>query len=198
MASKVGIANMALGRIGVSQFIANIETEHSTEAVQCRTYYDQDVEFVLRAFDWNFATGYRALGLVSDDIGDDWAYSYRYPTDALKVRRIVTALGRSDPNPPPFVVGQDSQGQLIYTDQADPTVEYTVRVTDPGRFDPMFVEALSWKLAADISSALTRMKGIGDKCYSMFIATLGLAQIAAAGEQAHAEPMESEFIRARE
>lgn len=198
MASKTSISNMALGRIGVSQFVENVDTEKSTEAIQCLTYYDHNVEFVLRAFDWPFATGYRALGLVSEDPSSDWEYAFRYPTDALKVRRVVTSLGRSDPNPPPFVVGQDSQGPLIYTDEKNVTVEYTVRVTDPGRFDPLFIDALAWKLAADIAPALSRIKGARDDAMRMFAMSLNISQTIVANEQQREPERESEFVTARE
>lgn len=198
MASKVQIANMALGRIGVSQRIANVDTEDSIEARQCRTFYDQDVEFVLRSFEWPFATGYRQLALVTEEPSDDWAYAYRVPVDSLKVRRIVTALGRDDPNPPPFVLGQDSQGPLLYTSEEDPTIEYTVNITDPGRFDPIFVEALSWKLASDIAPALSRIKGAAEAAFKMFIGIVGLGEVVVANEQQKGVAPDSEFVRARE
>lgn len=189
---------MALGRIGVSQFIANIDTEKSVEAVQCRTYYDQDVEITLRAFPWPFATGYRALPLVTEEPTSDWTYAYRYPNDALALRRVVTTMGRDEPNPPPFVVGQDDQGLLIYSNEADATIEYTVKVTNPARFDPFFVEALSWKLASDIAPALTRIKGAQEAAYKMYLHSIAYAEVAVANEQRRGPEGDSEFVTGRQ
>ena len=195
--SKARICNMALGHVGSSAFLANLETDKGKEATVCRMYYEPAVDACLRAFDWPFATGYRATALVSDSVGDDWQYAYRYPTDALKIRRIVTALGRKDPNPPPFVVGQDSQGQLIYTSERTPTFEYTVRVTDPSRFDPLFVAALAYWLASDIAPSLSRIKGMQDDALKKAM-LLGLqAEGIASGEQQHEPAPDSEFVRAR-
>lgn len=188
---------MALGRIGVSQPIADVDTEHSAAAIQCRTYYDQAVKFCLEKFPWPFATSYRVVSLVAADPVSDWEFAYRYPTDCLFVRRIVTELGRSDPNPPPFRVGQDTQGKLIYTSVEDAEIEYTANITNPGRFSAEFVEAVSWKLGSDIAPALTRIASARKDCLEMALATMTAATTTAANEQQKEEEPESEFISAR-
>jgi hypothetical protein len=42
-----------------------------------------------------------------------------------------------------FVEGSDATGELIFTDQTDAEVSYTHRETDPEKFPPDFVSALS-------------------------------------------------------
>src|SRR5690606_25121463 len=103
------IVNRALARIGSSKQIANVETENSREAISARLVFDDERDYVLRDFPWPFATAYRTLALVSEAPNGDWGYAYRYPSDCLYVRRIVGALGRRDPDPPPFRVGVDEQ-----------------------------------------------------------------------------------------
>jgi hypothetical protein len=195
--SKTSICNMAIGHAGETVFIANIDTARDKAAILCKRFYDQSVAFILRSFDWQFATRYRTLALVAETPNDDWAYAYRYPTDALKIRRIVTALGRSDSNPPAFVIGQDDQGQLVYSDEQDPTFEYTQRVDNPERFDPLFIEAVAWQLAGQIAPALSRDKNKAKECFQMAAYYIDQAEIAVANEQQPAEQQESEFVRAR-
>lgn len=196
MASKIGIWNMALGRIGVSQTVAD-ESEPSAQALQCRTYYDQAVKFCLESFPWPFATRYRVLGLVEETPVFDWGFAYRYPTDCAFVRRIVTILGRNDPNPPPFRVGSDEDGALIYTNEADAQIEYTALLTDEGRFPAKFIEALSWKLASDVAPALSRIASARKDCLQMAMAMMNSADTTASNEQQQEPEPDSEFISGR-
>jgi hypothetical protein len=55
MASKTQIVNIALARIGASKQVANVDTESSREAVTARTFFDDDVLYVLRDFPWPWA-----------------------------------------------------------------------------------------------------------------------------------------------
>src|SRR5512146_1689119 len=100
--TDIQICNMALGHIGVTKFIAAL-TDRSNEANVCNLYYEQARDFVLEDLPWPFATRYISLGLVTDftalTIPHDWSYAYRYPSDCVFARRLVTTIGRTDPNP---------------------------------------------------------------------------------------------------
>jgi hypothetical protein len=192
---------MAIGHTGSSQLISLL-TELSTEAQQCNLYFDQAVETTLEDFPWPLATKYGTLALVTDnsDVTTpyDWLYGYRYPTDCIHVRRIVTVLGRNDPNPPPWRPGLDDQGRLIWTDVQDTIIEYTQRVTDVNLFSPLFVDAVSWRLAAYIAPSLSRIPKMDQTAMGIYVAILGKAKVQAGNEQQQSEEPESAFIRARE
>lgn len=189
---------MALGHIGIARSIANRTSERSEEAIQCNRFYEQARDEVLTAFPWPFATKYTELGLVEEDPNNDWAYAYRYPSDCMYARRLVTVAGRRDGNPPPFRIGQDSQGKLIYTDEADAVLEYTVSVTDEGRFDALFVKALSFLLGHYIAMPLSRVSGERERCYQYFQESVSQSKATSLNEGQQNEPLESEFVRARE
>jgi hypothetical protein len=199
--TDVQISNMALGFIGVSQFIANLTTEKSHEADVCSLYYPQALESTLADFDWPDATKYATLGLVTDNSAlttpYDWIYAYRYPSDCIKVRRIVTSLGRRDPNPPSFRIGVDDQGKLILTNDPFGVVEYTKSGNDPSLFSPLFTEAVAWRLAGFIAPSMTRIKGMLATCAQVYVAVLAKAKVAAANEGQQDIDPESDFIRAR-
>jgi len=196
--SEEHICNMALAHVGHTQFIDDLETELSNEAAVCNLYYEQARDFVLEAFPWPEATKYETLGLVEEDPNDDWDYSYRYPSDCLFVRRVVSAFGRSDPNPPPYEIGSDDTGRLIYTDQEDAIIEYTKTLIDVAQFRPTLVMAISWYLAGLICPGLARDKTQADRAMQMYALTLSQAQARALNEQQQTPEPESEFIRARE
>lgn len=196
--SEEQICNMALGHVGHTQFIDDLDSEQSNETAVCNMYYEQARDFVLEAFPWSEAKAYFTLGLVEEDPNDDWDYSYRYPSDCLFVRRIVSALGKSDPNPPPYEIGSDDTGKLIYTDQEDAIIEYTKTLTDVAQFRPTLVMAISWYLAALICPGLAKDPKQADRAMRMYVLTLSQAQARALNEQQQTPEPESEFIRARE
>jgi hypothetical protein len=196
------IANMALGHVGVGQQIADITSELSQEANECNLFLQQALESTLADFNWPFATKFATLGLVTDNTlvttPYDWQFAYRYPTDCVHLRRIVTSLGRKDPHPPPFLIGSDDQGRLVWTFDPFGVGEYTKRVTDYTQFPPLFAEAVSWRLAAFIAPPLSRIKDMDTKAMTVYLAILSKARVQAANEQQQVDEAESEFIRARD
>lgn len=193
--SDVSIINMALSHVGHTIFI-NDRTEASGEVPNL--HYDLAVDTVLQEHEWQFATAYDTLGLVAEDPNHDWYYAYRYPVDRLTIRRIVTTLGRQDPNPPPFLIGSDDTGALIYTSEENAKVETTKRITNTALFPPLFSEALSWWLAFVVAPGLAKDPAIAERCLVMYDRVLSRAEVAD-GNQSQAHPaLESEAIRARD
>lgn len=199
---KTQIANMTLVRIGISKLIANVDSESSTEARLIRTVFDDERDDILRDFPWPFARKIADLGLVGgtedEAVNNDWQYSYRYPADCLYARRLTTVTGRNNANPPPFVIGSDDQGQLLFTDEADAELEYTRRVTEPDQFDPIFRSALAWKIGMSIAAPLSRVKEVIQLAFSGFRFDLARAESRALNESQQDNAAESEFIRSRD
>lgn len=203
MTSKTSIANVALTRIGATKFLQNVDTQTGTLADAVRLLFDEEVKFVLRDFPWPFATAYQSLALVdgttTEAANNDWQYAYRYPSDCVFARRIVVPnQGRNNPAPPPFRVGRDSQGKLIYTNQEDAELEYTVLISDPEEFDAMAVSMLAWKLASSLAPSQSLIKGMATTCMEMYEVDKTKAQSRALNEGQQEEPIESEFVRARD
>lgn len=202
MTSKTQIVNIALMRIGVSKSVANVDTEQSREALSAKLIFDDEVDFVLRDFPWPFATAYADLGLVDgaadDPANRDWIFAYRYPSDCMFVRRVVReSVGRNDPTPASYRIGRDAQGKLIYTNEQDAQIEYTVDVTDPEEFDALFVSMLAWKLGASLAPSLSRIKDMATTCMQMYEIDKTKAQSRALNEQQQETPADAEWISAR-
>lgn len=196
MASEVEICNLALALIGVSQSIAS-RSEGSSESRACDRWFDACRDQLLRGYDWPFAGRYVTLGLVGTDPTTDWGYSYRYPSDALKVRRIVGST-RTDPTRFPFRIGSDSTARLIYTDQADAVAEYTVAITDPELFDALFTDALVGRLGARIAPSLSRSEKDILRAQQYEQIALGAAFAEAANEGVGDPAPDAESIQARD
>lgn len=195
--TDVQICNMALGHLGHTKFIAAL-TERSLAADLCGLYYEPARNYVLEDYPWPEATKYAALGLVEEDPNDDWDYSYRYPSDCLFARRLVTEIGRIDPNPPAFKTGIDDQGRLIYSDEEDAVLEYTKLLDDPQQYRPTLGVAISWYLAGLLAPGLAKDRKQATMCFQMYEIVKTTAQSRAGNEQQQATEPESEAIRARE
>lgn len=199
--SKTHILNMALSHLGVSKEVQDQETENSIEARASRRHYDNDLETVLTAIPWPFATQFAALGLVEEDPNDEWDYSYRYPSDCVILRRILSGFRTDNQDSRvPFKIGRDDDGTLVYTDEEEAEAEYTYREEDPTRYPQDFVLALSYRHAASIASKVTGGDPfkLGDKCLQLYRITLSEAASNRTDEEQPDRNPDAEFIRARE
>ncbi len=200
MASQVEICNLALSHLGQADEIANLVTERSAAAAACRRFYDVARDATLRDFSWPFATKFAFLNLVEEDPTEEWAFSYRFPVDCLLARRIVsgfridTALSRVV-----YKIGRDTAGQLIYTDKVDPQLEYTMKVTDPDKYNAQFVLALSYRLAMYIVPKINNGDPfkISQNLMSFYRLELASAQRSAYVEEQPDNDPPSQFISAR-
>ncbi len=196
MASEVEIGNLALGYVGVAHEISSL-TEGSTEAEQVNRFYAATRDQVLRDFPWPFARRYVALALVEEDPNDDWAYSYRYPTDCVRALRLVDGH-RIQTTRIPWEIASDDTGRLIYTDQDDAVLRYIKRIEDPEQFDPSFVEALAWRLGSKLAIPLSRSTKERDYAFERYRVEISVAKANAANEGEVDDDPEPESIRARE
>lgn len=193
--SATEIANLALSHVGSSSDIADLDTEASAEATACRRFYATCLRQTLRDFHWPFATKYAALGLVEETpaaIDGEWAYSYRYPSDCVKFRRIVSNVRPGTRQAlVPFQIARDATGLLIYCNLADAEAEYTYAETEVIRFPDDLVMAISLRLAAYIAPRVTggdQFK-LGPRAMQLYAWEIDRAKASAGNEeQAHEEP----------
>lgn len=195
--SKVALCNLALARIGTRSRITSID-EASTEAAALKTFFDAARDQVLNDHPWNFATKRQALAESAIDPPADWTYRYDYPTDCVRARALATTLRNIDP--PRFKVeaNPDLASRCVLADEEDAILVYTARVTDTNLFDPAFVVALSWRLAADIAETLSGDRPTADRCEQAYLRALATAKAADAGEQQPELPRDAGWIEGRE
>lgn len=196
MTGLVQIFNMALGRAGVTREVSSPD-EDSVEAISCRRYYDVVRDTSLRDFAWPFARRYYTLELVAEDPSDEWGYSYRYPSNCIKALYIVTGI-RNSATPPPWELGHDDQGRLIYTDEENAVLRGIARITNDELFDESHVDAIAWGLAAEVAIALGRSDDEYKRAINQYLYRKGKAQSVAANEGQRDNDPDPESVRARE
>lgn len=174
--SEVSICNQALGKIGISQFIANLDTEQSNEARVCRIYYEAARDRVLQAIPWGFAKRTAEL----QDIGTPpagWLYRYRYPNDCLFARKVIETGATEDSTGQPFSISEDetNSGLALCSNTYPASLIYTARITNTTLFSQMFTDALSWSLAMDISAPLSAQPDMAKAASQAYMAALNQA-----------------------
>lgn len=143
------ICNMALGRIHAN-LIDSLEdnTETSESAIQCRLHYSQTRDSLIRSHWWRMAQGRATLSqnaaYTADTTTFEWTYAYDLPTDFLAMKNIWEDAGFGE-------IGQQHpysiEGKQILSEESSMKIRYIKRVTDPTKFDSLFVEVFILQLA---------------------------------------------------
>lgn len=210
----VTVCNMALRHLGISKVIQAL-TEASQEAKACAAFFENTRDEVLGDYPWPFAMALATPALVAGSATapatTEWQYSYRLPTDTIRVRRILSGALRDDTRETriPFRTAQDASGALLYTDvetqaatatsNATPEIEYTREMDDPSMWPADFAQAVALKLAHYTAPSLTAgdQFKLGARAFALYrgmISSAAANDLNAAGRDI--EP-DSEFIRAR-
>jgi len=217
------IVNLALMRIGVTKdndLKAAADVMAQGRLVQKAFIFERD--FVLRDFPWKWATNYAdavvEFGSPSTPANHDWVYAYHYPDDAVFIRRLIPSttaaasssgliyphhsrLHRSHQHP--FVIGSDGEGQVIFSNLATPTIEYTRKLTSDAEFDTydrMFTSMLAWRLAATLAPSRLDPKLVDKKvqtCINAYLLEKTQAEAANLNESAQRRDDDAEWIAAR-
>jgi len=152
--SETEIANLALGHLGQSVEISNLQTTRTPEAIALRTIYDTMRRSTLRDFAWPFAHKIAALGLVTtygvddDHPTSEYKYAYRFPSDCLQIRKLQSGVNPDNRQSRiPFKISRDATGGLLLTNLEDAIAEYTIDIEEVEKYTDDFVLAFSLRLA---------------------------------------------------
>jgi hypothetical protein len=156
MASEVDICNLALAHLGDNATVASIDPpEGSAQAEHCALFYPIARDALLEQHAWKFATK-RVLLASLDAPTWEWAYAYAQPSDALRLLAVLPESSSSD-EAQEYEAETDSDGRaILLTNQQAANLRYIARVTDTTAFSPLFVNALSWLLAAHLAGPVIK------------------------------------------
>lgn len=194
--SKISICNLALTRLGYPALQSL--TENSNEARYCNEVYDGALTVTLRDHYWNFASRrVEPAEVTKPDTYVEFSNMFDYPADCIKVEKVLDDTGTEVP----FSVvalssgGYDTKG--IATNTESPILVYTKYVDDVKMFDSGFVEAFSFRIAADLAWPLSRDSDLERSMLTKYAAALPSAMSTDAQEgKREAEP-EDTWITSR-
>lgn len=163
--SSVKICNEALILLG-QESITSL-TESNTNARACNLVYEPTRDEVLRALMPNFAMARISLARLSATPAFGYDYYYQLPSDCLR----VLGMEYSDYV---FVIEEDR----LLCDYTTAKIKYIKRITDPNKFDSIFITALALRIATKIAA---RIKGgvsrtLVDDLLKQYIVIAGLDQ----------------------
>jgi hypothetical protein len=142
------ICNLALSHLGDTRITDFHET--SVLGEKCRTHYDHERRAVLRAHRWNFAEAAVVLSALTEPPPFGYAYQYQLPADFLRLLEVNGAeASMSEP------AAWRIRGNVLLLQAEQANVLYTKDTTNSGLYDPLFVTALSHKLASSLAMAIT-------------------------------------------
>ena len=148
--SETLICNQSLAKIG-SKRINNYEDadEASLEAIQCRQHYESTRDALLRSFEWPFAAARAKLSEDTSAPAFEWDNQFLLPADFLRLK-LSYLVDDSDYVNERFEI----EGNLYLTNDTEVQIKYIKKVTDPTKFDTLFVKLFVCELALDMLPAL--------------------------------------------
>lgn len=199
MSSVVSICNLALSNLGKDN-ISSVD-EASAEARACRQFYEHTRDTLLQVYPWRFAGKTQALAELTNDKPGAWGYSYKRPVDCLKVRWLRQAYSTVDLYPQDEAIQQltpyEIEGERIYAGIGPAFLRYTAKITDPTKFPPLFIDALSAALSVRLAMPLTRDLKVRQDAAQYAVAARQSAEMADANEARETSDISTEFVGVR-
>lgn len=197
--NEAELCNIALARVGQRQFIDALD-EDTTEAESCSVLYGPTRDSVLAEFPWRFATRRATLAVLASVTRSEWQYAYSLPEDFISAQSLYA--GKRNPaadERPAYAIEMNDAGNglILVTDTEDAELKYTARVETVSLFPPLFVDAVAWKLAAELCLALPIKPQVGLRMSEGYGLAIAKAAARDAQQAQEDQPPDSEFIRLR-
>lgn len=190
MASEVGICNSALIKLGAASIMSL--GDGSKNANLCNEQYGKLRDDLLRAHPWNFASARRKLARLADAPAFEFAAAYQLPTDWLRT------LSVHDNGSGAGSVRYRLEGSTLLSNASGIWLRYVRRVTDPNDMSSSFREALAWRVAADLSQAVTQSSTIQELMTRGFDRAMAAARSVDAIEDYPEAQPGSDWVAARQ
>lgn len=139
---KIQIINSALLLAGCDT-ITSLNQENSRNARVANTVYDKVRQGLLRMHPWNFAVKRVSLARLVETPAFGYSYYYQLPSDCVRVVR------EANPN-----VVYKVEGRKILSNQAEVNIIYVADIDDVSMMDRLFIEALTFRLAAQFAAII--------------------------------------------
>jgi hypothetical protein len=181
MPALIDIYNVALLRVGASPLVSILD-EGKTRR-DCDAFYAILRPSLLRRYRWRFARRRVRLTPLQDPPAFGWAKAMRLPADCNTVIAASPneASGRELLTDAPTTY--QLEGDDLLTDHSVMYVTYVADVTDPARFDPLFVDTLTFMLSGDLAHSVANDKQVAFAFYDKAADALRRARMAGAIEQ---------------
>lgn len=190
--SATTICNKALKAIGDAP-ITSIDNSDDVNARDCKTFYENTRDALLREHPWNFAQKRAQLERLTETPAFEFDYAYLYPNDCLRIVSIHNSSGDMIVDAGAWVV----EDRKILSDEETLYIRYTKRAEDVRTFDPLFIDALAARLAVAIGQARSKSTSLVEQLAGMYASKVSLAKLHDSAEGPVAEEEYSSWEQAK-
>lgn len=192
MASQVQIVNQALTKLGAARITSMEDGTNSARVMSA--IYDIKRDAELAANPWTFAIKRAALPASTTAPAFGWAYAYPLPSDFLSLVQVGEDFTFYESDTGALF---EVEGGSVLTDESSPLdVRYVYRVTNPGLYPALFVEALACRLAAEACEQITQNQSKSEAAWAQYKQALRQARRTNAIEQPPRLLPETGWVRA--
>ncbi|MBQ4646398.1 MAG: hypothetical protein IJB79_03525 [Candidatus Gastranaerophilales bacterium] len=193
--SKAQIFNIALNILGVS---TPLENPNSTDnrAILLNNYYELARDYVLKDFDWNFASTFKELSLSQIALENTgYEYCYDYPNDCICARDIFQKGSFVQQK---FSISSLADGSIvILTNTQGAILRYTKRVEKEIFFSCEFSMALAHYLASLTAGVIVGSVQKGESAWEKYNKILSHAKVLNAYESGENIYDDNTYLNAR-
>lgn len=194
--AKVGIFNMALNHLSITAPISKKSMDKDSRAIILDNFYEPARDEVLKAFDWGFANTYRDLTLSTENSPNpEFPYVYDCPNDCIAARALIDTVKGEERKFEVFANSLGEKSILARIERA--RLRYTRRIEKEFFYEPEFVIALSYYLAALAGETLTGQQKKADSCMQKYEWKLSKAKQLNAQEGAAEDEDNSQYYDVR-
>lgn len=155
--SEVAICNSALIKLGADRITSL--SDNTKEARLCNEQYAKMRDELLSQHFWNFAISRVELSALVDTPAFGYSKYFAVPSDILRVIEV-------DGDPEWNLEYHDNQ-RVIATNESQVFIKGIFQVTNTTLFSRMFDDALSWRLAAELSIALSDSASLQENMFQL-------------------------------
>jgi len=198
MPTKTEIANKALSRLGQGVTIQNVDTDQSVEAGYVRTFYEPARQEILRQHTWGFAKGFRELVQTANKPNSNfYSFQFKFPNDVLRIVEIERSVSNSGPEKFERAYDHRSGDPVILTTVESPVAIVTEDIRSEKLFDPMFADALAYRIAVDIAPLVTSDTSKQELMVQFMQRAIEQAKAVSSEEGEQRDRPEADWIRSR-
>lgn len=141
--TKIDICNLVIRMLGAKTITSLDDSQEEARILD--DIYDRILDEVLMAYPWNFAIKRVSLSQLAETPSYEFDYAYALPDDYLRILEVEDE----------GYVDYQLENNKLLTDEESISVRYLARVTDPTEYSPIFIQAFTARLAAEMAYPLT-------------------------------------------
>lgn len=182
--TQLDICNSALVKLGCDRITSIGQSTKS--AIILNGCYAQIRDSVLRAHPWNFAIKRTQLTPTVTVPPYEYSYTYNLPSDYLRL--LDPELADTE-----YVI----ENGKILANESTLNIRYIYQNTTESSWDYTFGEAMAWRLARELSYAMTQSVGVVEMCEKGYRAALAEARFFDAAEGVVPQPEVDDWTLSR-